>query len=271
MINEVKTVNFSQGIHLSAPFYDTNLLKWISLSCTYFEPPTLFVKPLTLGGSIYNTSTIACVALDQSKYLDYKKTANTSRIVMNNTRLASIVNSYMFITDNQDLKLLYVPDSLSENYNYTSIYSPELIRFTAFSKASMKSDIANIKPISEDNFLNYSVKIAKDPSAPTFITDSQIHIRALNLTFKPSKNFSYVQNYLFYFGVGDLTASKTLINENVKAAQSQINYLALIVIIIICAVVMCISFRYVSLTQASRETVETHVKDRGDYQATHCA
>lgn len=252
MINEVKLVDWKKGIHVSESFYDENVQRWVSLACGIFEPPInkfgdqfKFERPLILNGITYNTSAISCMVIDQSKYLDYKKAANTTKSTTNQTRLLSIVNSYMFVADNKNMSLVFVPDSLVQNYNYTSIYSPELVRYTAFTNGSMKSDIEALanKPLGEDSFLNYSVKLSQDPSAPTFITESQIHIRSMGVTYKPARNFTYFQNYLFYFGADDLTVSKTIINDNVKAAQSQINYLALIVITIICAVVMCISFR----------------------------
>lgn len=159
------------------------------------------------------------------------------------TKLASISHSYMYVTDSWNLNILHMPENLAMNYNYTSLYSPELIRYTGYSTQEMKSRTDGLVKYGEDEVEKFNdVKLVKDPTTPTLITASQIHVRSYLFTMMKSSNYSL--KFLYYFSEEDLKASKTLIEENIKAAQFQITYLALIIIIIICAVVMCISFRY---------------------------
>lgn len=249
MVKDVREVysgnQTSPKIHLTAPFYLESLHLWVALSCTLFNPPPLFARNTTIGGVDHNTSSMACVMLDQTKFLDYKSVTNSTKelAIDIKQRLPSIINSYMFVADNNDLRLLHVPDILASNYNYSSVYSPELTRYTGFRYANLKENIDTLTAEGEGDYRNHSLQVAGDPASPSLVTNHQVHVRSKVIQSKPSQNKNYTIKYLFYFSEEHLNASMTLIDTNIKASQYQVTYLALIIIIIICALVMCISFK----------------------------
>lgn len=237
--------NGTGDVYLSKPFYIDEIHLWCTLSCAFFQPQDIFARKITLSGVEYNTSSIACVLLDHTQFLDYRTVTNSSKELATGiqNRLPSITNSYMFVTDNLDLRLLYIPDILAQNYNYSSVFSPELTRYSGFRNESMKRGVDELIKQGENDYLNYTLNVVSDPTTPTLVTAHQVHVRSKQFVYRKTPESMYTLKYLFYFSEQHLKAGKTLIQVNINAAQYQINYLALIIIIIICAIVMCISFK----------------------------
>lgn len=231
-------------LHMLSPYYDPVSQKWVSLSCSYYSMGKPFWRQVTIGTKTYNTSTIGCMIVDLTKLLDYKLAVNNTKVLVPptaNQTLVSISNSYMITTDNNS-RVLQMPKALSTNYNYTSLFSPELVRYTGCSSANTLNKLLDLDH-ERTPFVNFTENLASDPTDPSLVDAVQIHARSVNVSHKHPVEPSYNFRSIIYFNVEDLTASKNLIVNNIKNAQSQISFLALIVIIIISAVVICISFQ----------------------------
>jgi hypothetical protein len=203
---------------------------------------------MMIGTATYNTSVISCVLLDMSKLMDYKLAVNNTKVLLppsSNQTMQSITNSYMIVADNNNDRVLYMPKTLSPNYNYTSLFTPDIVRYTGFRSESRRKDLLNLDAgILSSSLVKFTENLVIDPLDPSLVDSAQIHVRAVNVSNKlPMNNDSYIIRSIVYFNMEDLTASKSLIENNIDAAQYQITFLALIVIVIICAVVICISFQ----------------------------
>lgn len=238
-------------LHLYEPFFDTVSQKWITLSCSYYSLIDPFSRKIQIDSKTYNTSVISCVLMDLTKLLDYKLAVNNTKVLnppLPNQTLLPITNSYMIAADHQN-RILYMPKFLTSNYNFTSLFAPDLVRYTGFSSEGRIKELNDLDQ-NQNKFSNFTATIASDPLDPSLIDSVQIHTRSILVSAKTKKNAkpeeivpSHYIRSLIYFNMEDLTASKSLIVNNIAAAQYQITFLALIVIIIICAVVICISFQ----------------------------
>lgn len=234
-------------LHLSKPYFDPINQKWVNFCCSYYSMTEPFHRSLSINGNTYTSSAITCVLVDLTKLLDYKMAVNNTKVLIPaspNQTLQSITNSYMVAADNIDSNILFMPKSLSPNYNYTSLFAPDLVRYTGFSSSAMKQDLNNLdNRVDNKTILSYVSNLVVDPLEPSLVDLTQIHVRSMTVSERTNKNLNYIIRSLFYFNMEDLSLSKNLIISNIDAAQYQITYLALIVIIIICAVVICISFQ----------------------------
>lgn len=226
------------------PFFDPVSQKWVSFSCSFYTLNKPFSREVTSGTKTFTSSAISCVLLDMTKLLDYKLAVNNTKVgtaPQANQTLLSITNSYMIAADNNS-RILHMPRSLSPNYNYTSLFSPDLVRYTGFASEARQKQLQDLDH-NRTALVNFTENLAADPLDPTLVDSVQIHVRTVNVSHKHPVEPSYIIRSIMYFNMEDLTTSKSLIVNNISAAQYQITYLALIVIIIICAVVICISFQ----------------------------
>ena len=234
-------------IYLSKPYFDKIGQKWVSLCCSYYSMQAPFARPLTINGNTFTSLVISCVITDMTQLLDYKTAINNTKVLIPpsaNQTLPSITNSYFIVADNNEDKILIMPQNLEANYNYTSVFSPDLVRYTGFTSKTRQQDLAKLDERKiASMLLNYSENIVTDPLDPTLITPSQIHVRSTRVSPKLLPDTTYSIRSMFYFNQDDLNASRSLITNNIAAAQYQITLLAIIIIIVICAVVICISFQ----------------------------
>lgn len=231
-------------LHLMEPFFDSVSQKWVSLACSFYALAKPFWRQVTSGTKTYNSSVIGCLLVDMTKLLDYKLAVNNTKVLvppLANQTLLPIANSYQISADNSS-RILAMPRILAANYNYTSLFSPELLRYTGFATESRHKQLIDLDH-GRLGLLNFRENLAADPLDPTLVNSVQIHVRSVNVSHKHPVEPSYSMRSILYFNMEDLTASKSLIENNISNAQSQISFLALIVIIIICAVVICISFQ----------------------------
>ena len=246
------TTNFTGEIqrtskrHLMTPYFDQISQSWVHLCCSFYNLSHPFSRSVISNAKTYNSSVIACVLVDLMKLLDYKLAVNNTKVLnapTANQTLLSIANSYIIAADNNEEKILYMPRTLATNYNYTSLFSPDLVRYTGFSKPKRVSELKSIENGGAVTSINFTENLVIDPLDPTLVDAAQIHVRSMNASMKHPIDTNYIIRSIMYFNMEDLTASKSLIVNNINAAQHQITFLALIVIIIICAVVICISFQ----------------------------
>lgn len=230
-------------MHLMPPYFDGVSQKWVSFCCSFYNMSHPFSRSMTIGTATYNSSVISCVLVDMTKLMDYKLAVNNSKVLVPpsaDQTMLSISNSYMIVADNNFDRVLFMPKSLSLNYNYTSLFTPDLVRYTGFRSEDRRRQLVSLDQGTRPP-VNFTENLVIDPLDPSLVDSVQIHVRTINASNKG--NQSYIIRSIVYFNMEDLTASKSVIEKNIDAAQYQITFLALIVIVIICAVVICIAFQ----------------------------
>jgi hypothetical protein len=244
-------------VFMSRPFYDKFVQRWLTASCSLvIMQDAKYRKELNFENVLYLSSVISCVLVDLSTFLKYKEPNVAQQIgtVSDFKTLPALDYGLLNIADDIGMFLLMTP-KLSSNFNYTSAFSPSLNRYSGLSSQT----IINLFATNTDSDTSYpidNVLISKEPTNPTSLIKNQIHFRTrkqgfVNSTYvaTPTESWNPGINYfkyMYYFEADKLEATQFKITSLISAGQSQVTYLALILIVIICALIMCFSFKYLS-------------------------
>lgn len=201
---------------------------------------------MNVGGVNYKSMVISCSMADLSAYANLQEQAIQNIIAANNTlrRLPFIQNSMSIITDVNQYRLLLTSLKLTNLNNYSSILQAGLARYTGFYDANSYAYL-NSPDLNDTSYPNFNVSISADPTNPTLLTKNEIHIRTnpvgYNWFIQPG--FANIFKFIFYFDTDSMSSAQNAISTSVGNAQTQVTLLALAIIVIIYAVVMCISYQ----------------------------
>ncbi len=218
----------------------------MSAVCVPISLAESYGTTMTYNGKTYSSMMHSCTIIDMSNFLKYKEFAiqHQIQIVTDGLTLSVIDDAVMNIVEDQFGNILHLNSKLAANYNYTTVYNPALARYTGMASKQMM-DQFKAEDKGENSYPRVNISIAKNPSTPTYTLKNELHIRTrqLGMTVSDGTARSYGMRPMFYFDteLNDSTQSK--IKQFIATAQSQVTYLALIIIVIICALVMCLSYK----------------------------
>ena len=158
--------------------------------------------------------------------------------------LSVIDDATLNIVEDQQGNFMQLNPNFEVNFNYSSLYSPAMTRYTGMSSQTLKNFMAN-QDQGEDSYPKTNVSIAKNPSTPTFILKNELHVRTKQIGTTVNNNVASNFNIrlMYYFDTELNDATQNRIKQFIAVSQSQVTYLALIVIVIICSIVMCFSYQ----------------------------
>ena len=201
---------------------------------------------MTIGNVNYNSSVITCGMADLQLYMKVKDNILLDRVnqIPSKLNMKVIQNSILNIANFPDGNLLHVNTQLSQNFNYCSVLSPSYMRYVGLNQENYNKTFA-VGEKDNESYPKVNLTISKDPNQPAYILKNELSVRTRRAGYFMDSNTKkpYELKYMFYFEAEFLESDRNRVINYVKSAQAQITYLALIIIIIICAIVMCISFR----------------------------
>lgn len=187
-----------------------------------------------------------CTLVEMSNFLKYKDFAvqHQVQIVTDGLTLSVIDDAVMNVVEDQFGNILHLNSKLAANFNYSTVFNPALARYTGMASKQMAETFKR-EDRGENDYPRINISIAKNPTTPTYTLKNELHIRTkqFGMTIADGVAKAYGMRPMFYFDteLNDSTQSK--IKTFIATAQSQVTYLALIIIVIICALVMCLSYK----------------------------
>jgi hypothetical protein len=199
----------------------------------------------TISGQKYSFFTLSCILVNSTEQLKPRDPIITGLFDVNNNLPTLQVNSKMFlISADPSGRVMMSNASIPLLFNMTSLFSPAISRYSGFFTKDMLDwyGIQDMAPNTEYKRKNTS--LSKDAGNPTLLITNEVHLRtrALGMQKTGAANHYVVKN-LFFFEADLLAAEQNNVNTLISGAQTQVTLLSLIIIIMICAVVMCISFK----------------------------
>jgi len=217
----------------------------VTLICTK-SGNAKYATSLNFESLDYESSVVSCGMVDFQSYAKYTDDPidNYFNHITDKVSMEVISKHILNVLNHPDMHVMRVDKYLGQNYNYSFVQFPPFTSYIGVGNASWP----NISQ-PEAKF-NMSVTITKDPSNPSYFIKNDLFVRSKRAGFflqsdATGKQTSATQTlkYLFYFESQLLDSERTTLLTYISDSQSQITYLALIIIIIICAIVMCISFK----------------------------
>ena len=140
--------------------------------------------------------------VDMSSYMKFKEFFIQQQIsgLKDALTLSVIDVSTLNIVDDQQGNFMQLNSNFEVNFNYSTLYSPAMTRYTGMSSQAMKSFMAN-QDKGEDSYPKTNVSIAKNPSTPTFILKNELHVRTKQIGVTVNNNIasSFNIRLMYYF------------------------------------------------------------------------
>lgn len=196
----------------------------------------------------YESSVVSCGMIDFQNFAKYKDDPVDDYFnhITEKVGMEVVAKHLLNVLNHPDMHVMRVDKYLSQNYNYSFVQFPPIASYIGVN-GNTRLNVSQ-----PDAKFNVSVTIAKDPSNPSYFIKNDLFVRSKRAGFFVETDASgkqketpstYALKYLFYFESQLLDSERTSLLSYISDSQSQITYLALIIIIIICAIVMCISFK----------------------------
>lgn len=232
--------------YVGQPFYDKFIQRWVTITCV----------PVTLLG-LYNTNhqksfeggnylfyTLSCVLVNSTEYLKPRDPVISGLFDVNNNLPMLQVNSKMFLISADSAgKVLMSNVSIPLSFNMTSLFSPAVSRYTGFFTKDMIDWYGMQDKKADNTSKRKNTTLSRDATNPNLLLANEVHLHTRTLGMqKLGANNHYVVKNLFFFEADLLASEQNNVNTLISGAQTQVTLLSLIIIIMICAVVMCISF-----------------------------
>ena len=242
-----KTPAQAETVYFDRPYFDQLLQRWVTLICTK-SGNAKYATPMRFDNADYESSVVSCGMIDFQNFAKYKDDPVDDYFnhITDKVGMEVVDKHVLNVLNFPDQHIMRVDKYLSQNYNYSFAQFPPITSYVGVSE----SNLENIsKP---DARFNVSVTISKDPSNPSYFIKNDLFVRSKRAGFFFKTDSSgkqdltpstYALKYLFYFESQLLDSERSSLLSYISDSQSQITYLALIIIIIICAIVMCISFK----------------------------
>lgn len=140
--------------------------------------------------------------VDMSSYMKFKEFFIQQQIsgLKDALTLSVIDDATLNIVDDQQGNFMQLNSNFEVNFNYSTLYSPAMTRYTGMSSQAMKSFMAN-QDKGEDSYPKTNVSIAKNPSTPTFILKNELHVRTKQIGVTVNNNIasSFNIRLMYYF------------------------------------------------------------------------
>lgn len=232
--------------YVGQPFYDKFLQKWVTITCVPVTLQDLYTKKnaRVLEGVSYSFFTLSCVLVNSTEYLKPRDPVVSGLFDVNNNLPLLPVNSKMFlISADTSGRVLMSNVSIPLSFNMTSLFAPPVSRYTGFYNKDMLDWYGMQDKAPNNDYKRKNTSLSKDPANPSLLLANEVHLRtkALGMQKFGAENHYVVKN-MFFFETDLLASEQNNVNTLINGAQTQVTLLSLIIIIMICAVVMCISF-----------------------------
>ena len=140
--------------------------------------------------------------VDMSSYMKFKEFFIQQQISgLKDALTLSVINdATLNIVDDQQGNFMQLNSNFEVNFNYSTLYSPAMTRYTGMSSQAMKNFMAN-QDKGEDSYPKTNVSIAKNPSTPTFILKNELHVRTkqIGVTVNNKIASSFNIRLMYYF------------------------------------------------------------------------
>lgn len=232
-------------VYFDRPYYDQFLQRWVTLICTK-SGSAKYASSMSYGGEEYKSSVVSCGMIDFQSFAKYNDNPVDDYFSQITEKVSmEVVSKHILnVVNHPDQHVMHVDKYLGQNYNYSYMMFPPITSYIGIA-GNIKANISQ-----PSNDFNSSVTIAKDPSNPSYFIKNDMFVRTKRPGFFVNVDSSgaattspFALKYLFYFESQLLDSERSSLLNYISDSQNQITYLALIIIIIICAIVMCISFK----------------------------